>query len=106
MNKAFTLRIARCMLIGIGAFVMLLAANVKTRSGLDVASYVLGTGALWYVFELIIITPFKKKPPPHEVVEQYQAQKGVEHNTRFEEEIGRQRAGKKPKKGALGKDHF
>jgi hypothetical protein len=50
MNKAFTLRIARCMLIGIGAFVMLLAANVKICSGLDVASYVLGAGALWYVF--------------------------------------------------------
>ena len=70
MNKAFTMRIARCLLIGIGAFVMLLPANVKIRSGLDVASYVLDAGALWYVFELIIMTPFKKKPPP-EVVEQY-----------------------------------
>lgn len=74
MHKAFTLRIARCLLIGIGAFVMLLAANMKIRSGQDVASYAVGAGALWCVFELIIMTPFKKKPPP-EVVEQYQAQK-------------------------------
>ncbi|MDG2319108.1 MAG: hypothetical protein P8L79_02505 [Rhodospirillaceae bacterium] len=99
------MRIARCPLIGIGAFVMLLVANIKIGSGLDVASYVLGAGALWYVFELVIMTPFKKKPPP-EVVEQYQAQKEVEHNTRFEEEIRGWRAGKKPNKGALGKDHF
>tara|TARA_B110000438_G_C15756030_1_gene625141 strand:+ start:438 stop:758 length:321 start_codon:yes stop_codon:yes gene_type:complete len=106
MNKAFTLRIARCLLIGIGAFVMLLAANMKIHSGLDVASYLLGAGALWYVFELIIMTLFKKKQPPPEVVEQYQAQKEVKHNARFEEEIRGQRAGKKPKKGALGKDHF
>lgn len=105
MNKAFTLRILRCLLIGFGAFVMLIAADVKIRSGLDVAGYVLGAGALWYVFELIVMGA--RKPGPSKAVrEQFEAQREAEQNARFEEEIGRKRAAKKAKENKLGADHF
>lgn len=106
MNKAFTLRIVRCLLIGIGAFIMLLAADVKIRSGIDVAMYILGAGALWYVFEIIVMGA-KKPAHSKEVVEQFEAQKEVEQNARFEAEIGRRRAKQqKATKSALGQDHF
>jgi hypothetical protein len=67
VNKAFTLRLERCALIGLGAFIMLLALDIKIRSPLDVAGYVLGIGGLWYAFELIVMQPKKKsgkRPPP------------------------------------------
>ncbi len=99
MNTAFTLRLARCFLIGIGAFVMLVAADVKIRSVLDVAGYVLGAGGLWYVFELIVMTPQKKKTPPPDVVKQYQVQNPTAA-------ARRKQARNKPTESALGEDHF
>jgi len=60
VDKAFTLRLVRCLLIGIGAFIGLLALDIKIRSPLDVAGYVLGIGALWYVFEIIVMKPPQK----------------------------------------------
>lgn len=105
MKKAFTLRILRCLLIGFGAFVLLIAADVKIRSGLDVAGYVLGAGALWYVFEIIIMGA-KKQGPSAAVREQFEAQREAEQNARFEEEIGRKRAKKKAKENKLGEGHF
>ncbi|MBT4741192.1 MAG: hypothetical protein HOH20_15840 [Rhodospirillaceae bacterium] len=70
MNKAFTLRLVRCLLVGLGAFVMILAVDITIRSPLDVAGYVLGAGGLWYVFEVFIAAPTKpkarpKRPPQH-----------------------------------------
>ncbi|MEQ8736002.1 MAG: hypothetical protein RIC29_13840 [Rhodospirillaceae bacterium] len=62
MDKAFTLRLVRCLLFGIGAFVMILAFDITIRSQLDVAGYVLGAGALWYVFEIIVMSPRKRTP--------------------------------------------
>ena len=67
MDKAFTLRLVRCLLIGIGAFIFLLALDIRIRSPLDVAGYVLGIGALWYVFEIIVMKPARKtvkRQPP------------------------------------------
>lgn|GEM_PF-3245667 len=64
MNKAFTLRLVRCLLFGLGAFVMILAFDITIRSPLDVAGYVLGAGALWYIFELIVATPRTKQARP------------------------------------------
>ena len=72
IKKAFTLRIMRCLLIGIGAFVMILALKIRIRSGVDVAGYVLGAGGLWYIFEMIVIAP-KKTRPPTEVEKQFHA---------------------------------
>ena len=63
MDKAFTLRLVRCLLFGIGEFVMILAFDITIRSQLDVAGYVLGAGALWYVFEIIVMSPRKRTPP-------------------------------------------
>ena len=88
MDKAFTLRLLRCLLVGFGAFVMILAFDITIRSQLDVAGYVLGAGVLWYLFEIIVMTPRKRNrvppaPPPEKTTS----------------------AGKKTK-SPLGHDHF
>ncbi len=101
MKKDFTLRIMRCLLIGIGAFVMILALKIRIRSGVDVAGYVLGAGGLWYIFEMIVIAP-KKTRPPTEVEKQFHAQK----QARLQAKLQRDLPPKKPKSQSLGEDHF
>lgn len=89
MDKAFTLRLLRCLLFGIGAFVMVLMFDITIRSPLDVAGYVLGAGALWYVLELIVMAPrkaAKRGPPPQQPPSE--------------------KTPKKKTKSPLGDDHF
>lgn len=45
---------------------MILLLDITIRSPLDVAGYVLGAGALWYVVELIVRPTRKQQPaaPP------------------------------------------
>ncbi len=95
MDKAFTLRLVRCLLIGLGAFVFLLALDIKIRSPLDVAGYVLGIGALWYVFEIIVMKPAKKptQPPPPPPQNQAQKQAPPPRKTTSDQ-------------NSLGEDHF
>lgn len=94
MNKAFTLRLVRCLLVGFGAFVMILAFDITIRSPLDVAGYVLGAGALWYIFELIAAAPRTKQPRPLLPPQQTSAPKNAKPSKR------------KEPVNPLGEDHF
>lgn len=62
VDKAFTLRLLRCFLFGLGAFVIVLALDITIRSPFDVAAYILGAGGLWYVVELVFQPQRKSKP--------------------------------------------
>ena len=97
MDKAFTLRILRCFLIGVGALVMLVAVDVRIQSGLDVAGYVIGAGVLWYLFEIIIMGA-PKDTRPKEVVEEYEKQNPPPQPSRP--------AKRKTNGSQLGEDHF
>lgn len=94
MNKAFTLRLVRCLLFGLGAFIMILAFDITIRSPLDVAGYVLGAGALWYVFEVFVATPRPKKTRPT-----LPPQAGPPQQSR-------KTAASKEPENPLGEDHF
>ena len=91
MDKAFTLRLVRCLLVGLGAFIMILAFNITIRSPLDVAGYVLGAGGLWYIFEVFVAAPRKKKPRPSVPPQPQQASKP---------------GARKERENPLGEDHF
>ncbi|NKB45572.1 MAG: hypothetical protein GKS03_14975 [Alphaproteobacteria bacterium] len=95
MNKAFTLRLVRCFLVGFGAFVMILATDITIRSPLDVAGYVLGAGALWYVFEVFIAAPANRKAKP----------KGPTPKVTPKQNAPKQTSSKTPEH-PLGEDHF
>ncbi len=97
MDKAFTLRVLRCFLIGVGALVLLFAADVRIRSGLDVAGYIIGAGVLWYLFEIIVMSA-PKDPRPKEVVEEYEKQNQPPQPPRPTK--------KKQNGSELGEDHF
>ena len=98
MDKAFTLRILRCFLIGVGALIMLFAVDVEIRSGLDVAGYIIGVGVLWYLFEIIVMGA-PKNPRPKEVVEEFEKQNQPPQQPP-------KPAKNKQNGSALGEDHF
>lgn len=90
VDKAFTLRLLRCSLFGLSAFVMILALDITIRSPFDVAGYVLGAGFLWYVVE-IVFKPARKQAPPAPPPPPPPVQK---------------KSKPKPKTNPMGEDHF
>ena len=56
----------RAVAFAIGAFVLLAISGIKVKSSSDVALFVLGLAAFWFVIEKIFLnlkTKQQKKPP-------------------------------------------
>lgn len=54
----------RAFAFALGAFILLAVGGIKIRSSLDVAGFVLGLAAFWFVIEKVMMSLRKRKSTP------------------------------------------
>ncbi|MDX2221784.1 MAG: hypothetical protein SFV21_03480 [Rhodospirillaceae bacterium] len=66
MKKSTQLAVLRAFMFGLLAFFFLMLMRIEVKSALDVAGFILGATAIWYLIELVLFRMAAKKPtgPP------------------------------------------
>jgi hypothetical protein len=63
MNKSTQRAVFRAFMFGVLAFFFLSLMRIEVRSALDVAGFILGAAAIWYMIEWVLFRMAAKKPP-------------------------------------------